>query len=199
MPEPTMMPTTTASPSPVRKVRASRGTRLLLTRKWNEPRRSCASAGQACSECERARCDEACLGDRRAARRDRTVPFLAKTLPPRELGKNGMVYPVAAGADRYSEMTTRRKTVHLQAIRRGVIALAVAAGVFATDALADSVPTGLPASPTFGITKFSQPMPRFDVLPRNPVSTLNPAPTAESNQTQQPVDPALVGRTSPIE
>jgi manganese oxidase len=96
-------------------------------------------------------------------------------------------------------MTTRRKTVHLQAIRRGVTALAVAAGVFATDALADSVPTGLPASPTFGITKFSQPMPRFDVLPRNPVSTLNPAPTAESNQTQQPVDPALGGGTGPIE
>src|SRR5215472_6095399 len=34
------------------------------------------------------------------------------------------------------------------------------------------IPTGLPASPTFGINPFTQPMPRFDVLPRNAVSTL---------------------------
>jgi manganese oxidase len=65
------------------------------------------------------------------------------------------------------------------------------------------VPTGLPASPTFGVAAFSQPMPRFDVLPRNPVSTLSPPPTAQSNQTQQPVDPNLVGGrtglTGPIE
>ena len=77
--------------------------------------------------------------------------------------------------------------------------LAVAAGVSATDALADSVPTGLPPSPTFGIQKFTQPMLRFDVLPRNSVATLNPPPTAESNQTQQPVDPQLGGGTGPIE
>src|SRR5712664_1114856 len=77
----------------------------------------------------------------------------------------------------------------------------IAAGLcaFAPDAVADSVPTGLPPSPTFGIVKFSQPMPRFDVLPRNAVSSLVPAPTAESNQTQQPVDPALGGGTGPIE
>src|SRR5215510_3991499 len=65
------------------------------------------------------------------------------------------------------------------------------------------IPTGLPASPTFGVQPFTQPMPRFDVLPRNAVSTLNPAPQASSNQTQQPVDPALVGGqtglTGPIE
>src|SRR5215471_1098444 len=65
------------------------------------------------------------------------------------------------------------------------------------------VPTGLPPSPTFGVTPFSQPMPRFDVLPRNAVSTLNPAPQAQANQTQQPLDPALVGGrtglTGPIE
>jgi len=46
-------------------------------------------------------------------------------------------------------------------------------------------------------------MPRFDVLTRNAVSTLSPAPQAQSNQTQQPVDPALVGGqtglTGPIE
>src|SRR5215469_4422566 len=65
------------------------------------------------------------------------------------------------------------------------------------------IPTGLPASPTFGVQPFTQPMPRFDVLARNAVSTLNPAPQAASNQTQQPVDPALVGGqtglTGPIE
>jgi FtsP/CotA-like multicopper oxidase with cupredoxin domain len=66
-----------------------------------------------------------------------------------------------------------------------------------------AVPTGLSPSPTFGVSPFSQPMPRFDVLARNAVSTLNPAPQAQANQTQQPVDPALVGGqtglTGPIE
>ena len=65
------------------------------------------------------------------------------------------------------------------------------------------VPTGLPRSPLFGVLPFSTPMPRFDVLPRNAVSTLNPAPQAQANQTQQPLDPALVGGqtglTGPIE
>jgi FtsP/CotA-like multicopper oxidase with cupredoxin domain len=67
----------------------------------------------------------------------------------------------------------------------------------------DGVPTGAPPSPLFGVQAFTQPMPRFDVLPRNPISSLSPAPQAESNQTQQPVDPALVGGqtglTGPIE
>ena len=65
------------------------------------------------------------------------------------------------------------------------------------------IPTGLPPSPTFGVQPFTQPMPRFDVLQRNAVSTLSPAPTAQANTTQQPVDPALVGGqtglTGPIE
>ncbi|HEY2028044.1 MAG TPA: multicopper oxidase domain-containing protein, partial [Myxococcales bacterium] len=56
-----------------------------------------------------------------------------------------------------------------------------------------------PPSPTFGIQKFTQPMPRFDVLPRKPVSTLNPPPMERANQTQQPVDPALGGGFGPIE
>ena len=64
-------------------------------------------------------------------------------------------------------------------------------------------PYGLPRSPTFGVQPFTQLMPRFDVLARNAVSTLSPAPQAMSNQTQQPVDPALVGGrtglTGPIE
>src|SRR6516165_1765365 len=65
------------------------------------------------------------------------------------------------------------------------------------------IPTGLPPSPTFNVQAFTQPLPRFDVLARNAVSTLNPAPTAQANTTQQPVDPALVGGqtglTGPIE
>ena len=80
--------------------------------------------------------------------------------------------------------------------------LALAAGLcaLAPEAVADGVPTGLPPSPIpAGMTKFSQPMPRFDVLPRNPVSSLVPAPTATSNQTQQAVDPALGGGMGPIE
>ena len=40
------------------------------------------------------------------------------------------------------------------------------------------IPTGLPPSPLFGVTAYSTPMPRFDVLPRNPLSSLSgPAPT----------------------
>ena len=71
---------------------------------------------------------------------------------------------------------------------------------FARSAYADSnIPTGLPPSPLFTATAFSQPMPRFDVFPRNPVSVLNPAPTAQANTTQQPVDPALGGGMGPIE
>jgi FtsP/CotA-like multicopper oxidase with cupredoxin domain len=66
-----------------------------------------------------------------------------------------------------------------------------------------SIPTGMPASPLFGIQAFTTPMLRFDVVSRNPVSSLSPAPTAEANQTQQPLNPALVGGqtglTGPIE
>jgi len=72
-------------------------------------------------------------------------------------------------------------------------------GAFAPSALADGVPTGLPPSPLFGVQKFSQPMPRFDLLPRQPVSVLNPPPMEQSNQTQQPVDKQLGGGTGPIE
>src|SRR5882762_7980752 len=62
-----------------------------------------------------------------------------------------------------------------------------------------NIPTGAPRSPLFGVQPFTQPMPRFDVLPRNPVSSLNPFPTARSNQTQRAVDPALGGGFGPIE
>jgi manganese oxidase len=64
------------------------------------------------------------------------------------------------------------------------------------------IPTGAPPSPLFGVQDFSTPMPRFDVIARgnNPLGgDLTPVPQAESNQTQQPVDPALGGGTGPIE
>jgi manganese oxidase len=71
---------------------------------------------------------------------------------------------------------------------------------------ADGIPTGAPPSPLFGVLPFSTPMPRFDLIPRgtNPLGgDLTPIPTAQSNQTQQPLDPALVGGrtglTGPIE
>ena len=64
---------------------------------------------------------------------------------------------------------------------------------------AAQIPTGMPPSPLFGVQPFTQPLLRFDVISRNPVSTLSPAPTAQANQTQQPVDPALGGGTGPIE
>ena len=51
------------------------------------------------------------------------------------------------------------------------------------------IPTGLPASPLFGVLPFTQPMPRFDVLPRNAVSSLIPAPTAQG--TRRPLRPWL--------
>src|SRR5436190_11480858 len=69
---------------------------------------------------------------------------------------------------------------------------------FVRSAYADSnIPTGLPRSPLFGVQAFTQPMPRFDVLPRNPnpFTFLTPAPTKEANTTQQLLNPALEGVT----
>src|SRR5206468_287190 len=66
-----------------------------------------------------------------------------------------------------------------------------------------AVPTRLPRSPLFNVQAFTQPMPRFDVLPRNPVSVLSPAPTLQANTTQQVLNAALEGvrpgDTGPIE
>jgi FtsP/CotA-like multicopper oxidase with cupredoxin domain len=80
----------------------------------------------------------------------------------------------------------------------GMIAPIRGLNPFISDAWAQ-IPTGTPPSPLFGVQPFTQPMLRFDVVPRNPVSSLNPAPQAQANQTQQPVDPALGGGTGPIE
>ena len=59
--------------------------------------------------------------------------------------------------------------------------------------------SGVPRSPLFGVEPFTQPMPRFDVLARNPASSLTPAPTAQANTTQQPVHEQLGGGSGPIE
>jgi manganese oxidase len=86
----------------------------------------------------------------------------------------------------------------------GAIVLKNGLSPFAKSAFANSnIPTGMPSSPLFGVLPFTQPMLRFDVLPRIPVSSLSPAPTAESNQTQQLLDTRLegvkAGDTGPIE
>jgi manganese oxidase len=61
-------------------------------------------------------------------------------------------------------------------------------------------PTGAPPSPLFGCRKFTAPMPRFDVIPRNPISCLTPSPVAQVDETDRiPVDPALGGGTGPRE
>ena len=76
-----------------------------------------------------------------------------------------------------------------------------------------SIPTGLPPSPLFGVRPFTQPMPRFDLLPRKryapgggimePLAAFpghrGPDPTAEANTTLQPVPAVLGGGTGPIE
>src|SRR4051812_10946592 len=80
------------------------------------------------------------------------------------------------------------------------------AGVIGQANVGNGIPTGAPPSPKFGVQPFSTPMPRFDVIARgtNPLGgDLTPVPTAQANQTQQPLDPALVngqtGLTGPIE
>src|SRR5881296_795301 len=69
----------------------------------------------------------------------------------------------------------------------GTLALKNGLSPFARSAYADSnVPTGFPLSPLFGVQPFTQPMYRFDVLPRfTEPGFLNPAPTALANTTQQ--------------
>jgi manganese oxidase len=84
----------------------------------------------------------------------------------------------------------------------GAIAHVGGLSPFAASLSADggsSIPTGAPRSPLFGATAFSQPMPRFDVLQRNPLSCLTPAPQGEANQTLISVDPMLGGGFGPCE
>ncbi|MGH8433071.1 MAG: multicopper oxidase family protein [Pseudomonas sp.] len=86
---------------------------------------------------------------------------------------------------------------------------------FTSSAYADTfdIPTGLPPSPLFGVQAFTQPMPRFDVLPRktytpgrgvmSPIPAFpgipGPDPTEQANTTQQPVPAVLGGGKGPIE
>src|SRR3954463_10800132 len=58
--------------------------------------------------------------------------------------------------------------------------------------------TGAPPSRLLGCDNFTQPMVRFDVMARNPVSCLSPLPMAEANQTQHAVDPRLGGWPGPL-
>jgi FtsP/CotA-like multicopper oxidase with cupredoxin domain len=85
----------------------------------------------------------------------------------------------------------------------GVLVAKQGLSPFVRSAYADNIPTGLPSSPLFGVQDFSAPMPRFDVLAREPLAVLTPAPTAQANLTQQPLNPALEGvvpgDTGPIE
>jgi manganese oxidase len=84
----------------------------------------------------------------------------------------------------------------------GLIAPIRGLSPFATSVYATSdsaIPTGLSPSPLFGVKPFTQPMLRFDVLPRLPIDALTPAPSEESNQTQQPCDALLGGGFGPIE
>jgi hypothetical protein len=60
-------------------------------------------------------------------------------------------------------------------------------------------PTGMPRSPLFSARPFTQPMPRFDVLPRMDPSCLSPAPQAQANETLAPVHVNLGGGYGPIE
>ena len=100
---------------------------------------------------------------------------------------------------------TRRDTLKLGLFTAGGLLLPIGGlSPFARSAYASSnIPTGLPASPLFGVQPFTQPMLRFDVLQRKAVSALTPAPTAQSNQTQQTLNTALEGvhpgDTGPIE
>jgi hypothetical protein len=135
---------------------------------------------------------------------------------------NGMFLSRDASKARLKEAENARKNRHEilkayshgQVTRRDLIkwGLITSAGAFAPihglspfvqSAYANSnIPTGLPPSPLFGVQKFTQPMPRFDVLPRVPLSTLSPAPQAEANTTQQLLDPGYgfpAGTTGPIE
>ncbi len=101
---------------------------------------------------------------------------------------------------------------HGQVSRRDLVKLGLITGAgllapihglspFVKSAYADDsgIPTGAPPSPLFGAQPFTQPMGRLDVLPRRPVSTLSPAPSAQANTTSQPVDPFLGGGTGPVE
>jgi FtsP/CotA-like multicopper oxidase with cupredoxin domain len=85
----------------------------------------------------------------------------------------------------------------------GLVAPVHGLSPFVKSAYADSgggIPTGAPPSPGTAGLDFTQPMMRFELLPRIPYSTLNPVPTVEANTSQTyTVDPLLGGGIGPIE
>ena len=103
---------------------------------------------------------------------------------------------------------TRRDLIKLGLFTAGGL-LAPIGGLnaFVKSVYADSG-TRLPPSPLFGCAPYSQPMPRLDVLTRNPVQVdasgnrtynISPAPTAQANTTMQPMAQALGGGWGPVE
>ena len=72
---------------------------------------------------------------------------------------------------------------------------------FVNSAYAGSLngPTGAPPSPGLTGLAFTQPMLRFELLDRNPISSATPAPTALSNQTPINMAPELGGGLGPME
>src|SRR6476661_6559158 len=72
---------------------------------------------------------------------------------------------------------------------------------FVNSAYAGSLngPTGAPPSPGLNGLAFTQPMLRFELLDRNPISAASPAPTAMSNQTPINMAPELGGGLGPME
>ena len=60
-------------------------------------------------------------------------------------------------------------------------------------------PTGAPPSPGLNGLAFTQPMLRFELLDRNPISSATPAPTALANQTPINMAPELGGGLGPME
>src|SRR4051812_11157741 len=72
---------------------------------------------------------------------------------------------------------------------------------FVNSAYAGSLngPTGAPPSPGLNGLAFTQPMLRFELLDRNPISSATPAPTALANQTPINMAPELGGGLGPME
>src|SRR6476660_4379972 len=72
---------------------------------------------------------------------------------------------------------------------------------FVNSAYAGSLngPTGAPPSPGLNGLAFTQPMLRFELLDRNPISAATPAPTALANQTPSNMAPELGGGLGPME
>ena len=66
----------------------------------------------------------------------------------------------------------------------GVLAFKQGLSPFAPSAYG-AIPTGLPPSPLGNVKAFTQPMPRFDVLPREPIAVLTPPPTAKVDETKR--------------